>query len=100
MDIDHVSWHMRVLDRRPPFQCSVSAVVVEVGSEIEELDFQIRARPEQRAIQTFPPYRSDQPLHDGMGKGNVGDGLDFGHLQDAQIGLPLPKTIKGIMQSG
>ncbi len=70
---------------------------VEVGPEIEQLVFEIRPRPEQCAIQILPPYRSDQPLHEGMGQGNVGDGLDFGHLQYPQIGLPLPKPIKGIM---
>ena len=64
-------------------------MIVEVGPEIEQLVFEICARPEQRAIQTLPSYRSDQPLHEGMGQGNVGNGLDFGHLQYAQIGLPL-----------
>jgi hypothetical protein len=73
------------------------AMIVEVGSEIEQLGFEIRARPEQGAIQTFPPYRSDQPLHEGMGQGNVGDGFDFGHLQDPQIGLPLVEPIERIM---
>jgi hypothetical protein len=33
-------------------------MIVEVGPEIEQLVFEIRARPEQRAIQTLPPYRS------------------------------------------
>ena len=33
-------------------------MIVEVGSEIEQLVFKIRARPEQCAIQTLPPYRS------------------------------------------
>jgi hypothetical protein len=37
-------------------------MIVEVGPEIHQLLFQIGARPEQRAIQTLPPYRSDQPL--------------------------------------
>jgi len=32
-----------------------------------------------------------------MGQGNVGDGLDFGHLQDPQIGLPLVEPIERIM---
>ena len=72
-------------------------MIVEVGPEIEQLVFEIRGRPEQRAIQTLPSNRADQPLHKGMGQGNVGDGLDFGHLQDPQIGLPLLKPIKRIM---
>jgi hypothetical protein len=38
------------------------AITVEVGSEIEQLVLEIRARPEQRAIETLPPYRSDQPV--------------------------------------
>ena len=50
--------------------------MVEVGFEIQQLVFEIRARPEQRAIQTLPPYRSDQPLHEGMGQGNVRNGSD------------------------
>jgi hypothetical protein len=49
----------------------------------------IRARPEQRAIQILASKGADQPLHEWMGQGNVGDGLDFGHLQYPQIGLPL-----------
>ena len=72
-------------------------MLVEVGPEIEQLVFEIRARPEQRTIQIFPPYRSDQPLHKRMRQGNVGDSLDFGHLQYAQIGLPLVEPIKRIM---
>ena len=32
-----------------------------------------------------------------MGQGNVGDGLDFCHLQDPQIGLPLVKPIERIV---
>ena len=67
-----------------------AGVRVEVGPEIEQLVFQIYARPEQRAIQTLPPCGSDQPLDKRMRQGNVGDSLDFGHLQDAQIGLPCP----------
>jgi hypothetical protein len=73
------------------------AMLVEVGSEIEQLVFEICACPEQRAIQILPPYRSDQPFHEGMGQGNVGDGLDLGHLQYSQIGLPLVEPIKRIM---
>ena len=72
-------------------------MTVEVGSEIEQLVFEIRARPKQRAVQILTPYRSDQPLHKRMRQGNVGDGLDFGHLQDSQIGLPLVEPIKRIV---
>ena len=32
-----------------------------------------------------------------MRQGNVGEGLDFGHLQNPQIGLPLVEPIKRIV---
>ena len=32
-----------------------------------------------------------------MGQGDVGDGLDFRHLQNTQIGLPLVELIERIM---
>ena len=63
----------------------MGAMIVEVGSEIEQPVFEIRARPEQGAIQILPSYRSDQPFHKWMRQGNVGDGLDFGHLQDCLL---------------
>jgi hypothetical protein len=73
------------------------AMIVEVCPEIQQLVFEIRRRPEQRAIQILASNRADQPFHQGMGEGNRGDGFDLGHLQDPQIGLPPPKPIKGIM---
>ena len=72
-------------------------MTVEVGSEIEQLVFKIRARPEQRVIQILVSKSADQPLHEWMGQRNVGDGLDFGYLQYPQIGLPLVEPIKRIM---
>jgi hypothetical protein len=73
------------------------AMMVEVCSEIEQLVFEIRRCPEERAIQVPASNRADQPFHKGMGQGNIGDGFDLGHFQYPQIGLPPPKPIKGIM---
>jgi hypothetical protein len=73
------------------------AMMVEVCSEIEQLVFQIGRGPEQRTIQVLTSNRADQPFYKRMGKGNIGDGFDLGHPQYPQIGLPLTKTIKGIM---
>ena len=70
---------------------------VEVGFEIEQLVFEIRSRPKQRAIEVFAANRPDQPFHKGMGERNIGDSFDLGHLQDAQIGLPLRELEQGIM---
>ena len=64
-------------------------MVVVVSSEIEQFILQICTRPEQRMIQIFASNRTDEPFHERMGQGNVGDGLDFSHIQDPQIGLPL-----------
>jgi hypothetical protein len=72
-------------------------MVVVVGPEIQQLIFQICTRPEQRMIQTFASNGTDEPFHERMGQGNVGDALDFSHLQDPQIGLPLVKLIKRIV---
>ena len=95
LQIGEGSRHGRI--GRLPLPRGMRAMSVEVGPEIEQLVFQIPARPEQRAIQIFTAKGPDQPFHKRMRYGNVGDGLDFGYLQDAQIGLPLPKPIKRIM---
>jgi hypothetical protein len=73
------------------------AMIVEVCPEIEQFVFEIRRRPEQRAIQILASNRADQPCHKGIGEGNIGNGFDLGHLQYPQNGLPLPKLIKGIV---
>jgi len=39
------------------------AMMVEVGPEIEQLVFEIRSGPEQRAIQILASNRADQPFH-------------------------------------
>ena len=75
----------------------MGAMMVVVVPEIEQFIFQIDSRPEQRVIQTFASNGADEPFHEGMRQGNVGDSLDFCHLQDPQIGLPLVKLIKRIV---
>ena len=65
------------------------AMVVEVGFEVQQLVFKIGGCPEQGTIQALSADGTDQPLHKGMGRRNVGHGLDFGHIQDSQVGLPL-----------
>jgi len=73
------------------------AMMVKVGFESEQFAFQIRGCPEQRTIQALSAEGADQPLHKGMGPGDIGDGLDLGYLQYPQVGLPLLKPIKGIV---
>jgi hypothetical protein len=73
------------------------AMMVKIGFEIEQLAFEIGGCPEQGTIQALAAEGADQPLHKGMGQRNVGHGLDFGHIQDSQVSLPLMKTIKRIV---
>jgi hypothetical protein len=71
----------------------MGAMVVGVGPEIEQFYLQICTRPEQHVIQIFASNGAGEPFHEGIRQGNVGDGLDFCHLQDPQIGLPLVERI-------
>jgi hypothetical protein len=48
-------------------------------------------------IQVFAPQRADQPFHEWMGQGDVGDGLDFCRIQYPQIGFPLVEPIERII---
>jgi hypothetical protein len=73
------------------------AMTVEVIPELPQLVLEIDGRPEERAIQIFAPNRCNQPLHERMRQGKVWHRFDLGHLQDSQIGLPLPKSIKRIV---
>jgi hypothetical protein len=73
------------------------AMVVEVVPELEEFIFEICGRPEQRVIQILASNRADEPFDERMRQGNAGDALDFCHLQNAQIGLPLMELIKRIV---
>ena len=70
-------------------------MIVEVGPEIEQLVFEIRARPDQRAIEILAAKGPDGTLHEWMAQGNGEDGFDLGHLQDSQIGLLLVEPISG-----
>ena len=72
-------------------------MVVEVGPEIEQLVFEICSRPEQHVIQILASKGADQPFHERMGQGNIGDGFDFRHLQYPQIGLPSVEPKKWII---
>jgi hypothetical protein len=72
-------------------------MMVEIGFELEQSAFEIGSCPEQCTIQALSAEGADQPLHKGMGQGNVGHGLDFGHIQDSQVGLPLMNAIKRIV---
>ena len=48
-------------------------------------------------MQILTAKGANQSFHERIGQGNVGDGLDFRHLQYPQIGLPLVEPIKWIV---
>jgi hypothetical protein len=54
----------------------MGAMVVEVGPEIQQFILEICTRPEQHVIQIFASNGANEPFHEGMRLGNVGDGLD------------------------
>src|SRR4030095_7762031 len=72
-------------------------MTVVVIPELQQLVFEIDGRPEKRAIQILPSNRPDQPLHEWMRQGNIRHRLDFGYLQDSQIGLPSAKSKERIV---
>ena len=72
-------------------------MVVEVGPEIEQLVLEIRRSPEQNVIQILPSNGADQPFHERMRQWNVGDGLDFCHVQYPEVGLPLVEPVERII---
>jgi len=55
-------------------------MIVEASPEIEQLVFEIRNRPKQRAIQVLASNGADQPFHQGMGQWNIGDGCNLGGM--------------------
>src|SRR5262249_10813158 len=83
--------------RRAPVQSRMCAMTVIVALEIEELHLQIRSRPEERVVQTLAPNGANQPFDEWMRERHERHGLDFFHAEDSEIGLPLVKSIQGIM---
>src|SRR6266852_3316049 len=73
------------------------SITVKVPLEIEELHLQIRGRPEERSVQALAANGANQPFHEGMREWHARHGLDFFHVEDSQIGLPLVEPIQGIM---
>src|SRR5262249_3980963 len=73
------------------------AVTVVIALELEELHLQIGRRPEERAVQAFAPDAADQPLDEWMREWRVRDSLDFGHVENPQIPLPLLEPIQRVM---
>jgi hypothetical protein len=72
-------------------------MTVIVPLEIEELHLQVRGRPEESAVQTLAPNGANRPFNEWMRERHVRHRLDFLHVEDPQIRLPLVEPIQGIM---
>ena len=75
----------------------MSAMTIVVTLELKELQLQIGGRPEERAIQAFPSNRANEPFDEGMRERRVRHRLDFLHVTDAQVRLPLMELVQPIM---
>src|SRR5262249_2270119 len=78
-------------------QPGMRAVTVVIALEIEKLHLQIGGRPEKRVVQAFAPDGADQPFNTWMREGGGWDRLDFLHLKDPKIPLPLAEPIQRVM---
>ena len=65
--------------------------------EIKELRLQISRSPEEGAVQTFAPNGANQAFNEGVRERHVRHRLDFLHVEDPQIRLPLVESIQRIM---
>ena len=83
--------------RRAPVQPGMRSMPIVITLEVDELRLQIRGRPEERTVQTFPPNRSDQPFDEGMRERHVRHRLDFPQVEYPQIRLPSVEPIQRIM---
>ena len=72
-------------------------MTVVVTLEIEELHLQISGRPEEGGVQTLAPNRANQPFNEWMRKRHIRHGLEFFHVEDPQIRLPLMEPIQRIV---
>jgi hypothetical protein len=66
----------------------MGAMVVEVGPEIQQFILQICARPEQHVIQIFASNGANEPFHEGMRLGDVGDGV----ITENLVCMPTPSA--------
>src|SRR6516225_9728298 len=77
--------HVRAGFRRASAKPRVRPITVIVLLEFEELHLQVSDRPEERAVETFAPNRSNQPFDEWMRERYVRHRLDFLHVEYPQI---------------
>jgi hypothetical protein len=75
--------------RRTPLQPRMSAMTIVVTLELGELHLEIGGRPEEGAVQAFPSNRPDESFDEWMRARRVRHRLDFLHVEDAKVRLPL-----------
>ena len=73
------------------------SMAIIVMLELDELCLQICRRPEKGVAEEFAPNRADQVLHEGMRKRGIRSRLDFHHVKDSKISVPLMESVQRIM---
>jgi len=63
------------------------AVIVGLALEIKALHLQIGSRPEQRVVQAFAPYGTDQPFNTWMREGAFQKKAPLRIRQDVEIAI-------------
>ena len=66
----------------------VNAICVVRNPELFQLSFQVDCVPDEHVVKKLSSDRPDQPFHERMGHGYVGDRLDLLDLKYAQVGAP------------
>src|SRR5580704_12173536 len=80
-----------------PLPPRMGTMVIEVPLELEELQLQISGRPEERPVQAFASNGANQTFDEWMRERHVRHRLDFVHVEDAQIRLPLVELVQPIV---
>src|ERR1035437_5658466 len=70
----------------------MNAIFVVINSELVQLSLQVDCVPDYYVIEKLSSKRADQPFHERMGHGYVGDRLDLFDLEYAQVGEPTMET--------
>ena len=97
MDTRRSSTRGRACFRWLPLQRRMGAMAVVITLELQKLHLQIGRRPEERPVQAFATNGPDHAFDERMRERHVRHRLDFLHLEDAQIRLPLVGLVQAIL---
>ena len=82
----------RLFSRSAAIERLVNAMLVVISPELFQLSLQVDCVPDEHVVKKLSSNRPDQPFHERMGHGYVGDRLDLLHLKYAQVGDAIDGT--------